>query len=78
MMSCAEAVRQLWSYLEDEVGSAERHRIGEHVDACRKCCGELDFLAALRQYLASSQLELPAGVSGRMERFLAELEGFRG
>jgi hypothetical protein len=78
MISCAEAIRQLWSYLEDEVDSVERQHIGEHIDACRKCCGELEFLTALRQQVANSQLELPADVRGRMEQFLVDLENSRG
>lgn len=78
MISCADAVRQLWSYLEDEVSDADRRRIAEHVEACRRCCGEIEFFAALRQHLANSQLKLPAEAGARLESFLAGLEDSRG
>ncbi|HEX2809971.1 MAG TPA: zf-HC2 domain-containing protein [Kineosporiaceae bacterium] len=75
MISCAEAVRQLWSYLDDEISAADRRLITEHVEACRKCCGEVEFLGELRRFVADTQLDLPQDVNVRMEAFLATLEG---
>lgn len=75
MISCAEAVRQLWGYLDDEVTAADRRLILEHVEACRKCCGEVEFLGELRRFVTDAQLRLPADVGVRMEAFLATLEG---
>jgi predicted anti-sigma-YlaC factor YlaD len=78
MISCAEAVRQLWSYLDDEISGADRRLIDEHIDACRKCCGEVEFLGELNRFVAGSQLELPPDVGIRMEAFLATMEGSHG
>lgn len=75
MISCAEAVRQLWSYLDDEVSTADRQLITQHIEACRKCCGEVEFLGDLRRFVADAELALPADVGVRMEAFLATLEG---
>jgi predicted anti-sigma-YlaC factor YlaD len=78
MISCAEAVRQLWSYLEDEVSTVDRQLVTEHLEVCRKCCGEVEFLGELRRFVASSELPMPPDVGARMEAFLATLEGSHG
>jgi hypothetical protein len=75
MISCAEAVRQLWGYLDNELSTADRRLITQHIDACRKCCAEVEFLGELRRFVADTRLELPPDVSVRMEAFLADLEG---
>jgi hypothetical protein len=75
MISCADAVRQLWGYLDDEISTADRELIREHIEACRRCCGEVEFLGELNRFVADAQLELPQDVSVRMEAFLATLEG---
>ena len=78
MIRCEDAVRELWSYVSDEATRVERHRIAEHLDACRRCCGELEFLTELRGFLASAGGHLPTDVEARMEAFLANLEGADG
>ncbi len=75
MIRCEDALRELWGYLCDEVTPERRARIQEHLDACRRCCGEIAFLGELRKVVASSSPELPADVGVRMEAFLATLEG---
>ena len=77
MIRCEDAVRALWGYLSGEVGAADRARIAEHLDACRRCCGELAFLDELRCFVAGAgaPVDLPADVGVRMEAFLATLEG---
>lgn len=78
MIDCAEAVRQLWDYLDGEVSAADRQLIAEHIEACRKCCGEVEFLGELGRFVAEAEVELPADVGVRMEAFLATLEGSSG
>ena len=53
MISCAEAVRQLWEYLDGVVGQAQSAVIEEHLRLCRRCCGEAEFAAELRTFLAA-------------------------
>jgi hypothetical protein len=78
MITCAQAVRQLWAYLEDEVGAEDRAKITEHLDVCRTCCGEVEFAQELRRFLgASPQIGLPDDVRLRMEAFLDGLGGGR-
>ena len=75
MIRCEDALRELWGYLFDELTPESRIRIAEHLDACRRCCGEIAFLGELRRVMAASEPELPADVGVRMEAFLATLEG---
>lgn len=77
MIRCEEAVRALWAYLSDEISAADRVRVVEHLEACRRCCGEVAFLGELRRFIAGAAAvpaELPPDVGARMEAFLAGLE----
>jgi mycothiol system anti-sigma-R factor len=71
VITCSEAVRRLWAYLEDEVSAADRAAIEAHLDVCRRCCGELEFAGELRAFLGrSAALQLPEEVRARMAAFL--------
>lgn len=74
MISCSEAVRQLWEYLDDDLGAGDRQRIQSHLALCRRCCGEAEFTDALRQLLRSSARPvLPDDVEHSLVRFLDTL-----
>ena len=76
MITCAEAVRQLWEYLDGVVEEADREAIEEHLSFCRRCCGELDFAEELRRFLARpDEPGLPPDVKARLLATLTELEG---
>lgn len=67
MISCAEAVRQLWDYLDGLVEEPQRVLVEEHLAFCRRCCGELEFAEELRGFLASrAPDELPPEVRARL------------
>ncbi len=53
MISCAQAVRQLWEYLDGAAGQAQSAAIEEHLSACKRCCGEAEFAGELRTFLAA-------------------------
>ena len=73
-MKCADAVRQLWDYLDEIVSPEDAERIEEHLSFCRGCCGELEFAKELRAFLASAAVEeIPADVKTRLEGFVQEL-----
>ena len=75
MITCAEAVRQLWEYLDGVVGETDRQAIEEHLSFCRRCCGELDFAEELRAFLAQpDEPDLPVDVKARLLATLNELE----
>lgn len=75
MIECAEAVRQLWGYLDDLVEPADRAAIDDHLSWCRRCCGELEFARELRRRLhQAADEEIPDGVLRRLHQTLEELE----
>ena len=74
MITCSEAVRQLWDYLDGVVEESQRELIEEHLGFCRRCCGELEFAEELRRFLASHAEDgLPPAVRARLETTLDEL-----
>jgi anti-sigma factor (TIGR02949 family) len=74
MITCAEAVRQLWDYLDGAVDDSQREQVEEHLAFCRRCCGELEFAEELRAFLTShAQDELPPDIHARLTATLDEL-----
>jgi mycothiol system anti-sigma-R factor len=75
MITCAEAVKQLWDYLDGIVEESQRGLIEEHLAFCRRCCGELEFAEELRSFLATNvEEEIPAEVRARLAATLEQLE----
>jgi anti-sigma factor (TIGR02949 family) len=75
MITCEEAVRQLWEYLEQDLAADDRGRVEAHLAFCRRCCGEAEFADALRELLRSSAgPELPSDVEARLGSFLDTIE----
>jgi mycothiol system anti-sigma-R factor len=76
LITCRQAVRQLWDYLDGLVEGAGREAIEEHLTFCRRCCGELAFAEELRRLLAEhgAQEEFPDEVRARLLATLADLE----
>ncbi len=76
MISCSEAVRQLWEYLDGTVGEIDRAALEEHLSRCRRCCAELEFAQEMRRFLAESAHEpIPADVMARFDATLEERGG---
>jgi len=75
VITCAEAVRQLWAYLDGVVDEPSREAIEEHLSFCRRCCGEVEFAEELRSFLAAQAAEeLPDDVRARLTATLEKLE----
>jgi anti-sigma factor (TIGR02949 family) len=74
LISCSDAVQQLWEYLDHAVSPADQEKIDRHLSFCRTCWGELEFATELRQFLVSQEAdELPPHVKARLERFMTGL-----
>ena len=74
MISCSDAVRQLWAYLDGSLDNGDRQAIEEHLDVCKRCCGEAEFAGELQTFLAShSGEELPSATRERLSSFLDQL-----
>jgi anti-sigma factor (TIGR02949 family) len=75
VISCSEAVAQLWEYLDDDLRGERRRDVEAHLTLCRRCCGEAEFTAALRALLRSSAgPDLPPDVEQHLVGFLENLE----
>ena len=48
LITCTEAVKQLWDYLDGALPDDDRAAIEEHLSFCRRCCGEVEFAEELR------------------------------
>lgn len=76
MISCSAAVQQLWEFIEGDLTTGDAARIEEHLNVCRRCCGELDFADELRRLLSgTASAGLPPEVATRMLMFLESIEG---
>ena len=74
MISCAEAVKELWEYLDGGLPEQDRAAIEEHLSFCRRCCGEVEFAQELRGFLAREAAEeIPDEVRARLIATLDEL-----
>jgi mycothiol system anti-sigma-R factor len=75
MITCAEAVKQLWEYLDGELSEQDRAAIEEHLSFCRRCCGEVEFAQELHGFLArEAAAEIPDEVRARLIATLDDLE----
>jgi mycothiol system anti-sigma-R factor len=75
MITCAEAVERLWSYLDGTLTGDDKASLEQHLGFCRVCCGEVEFAKELRGFLARSAAEeLPADVRARLIASLDEIE----
>ena len=75
MITCADAVRQLWEYLDGTVEADQREAIEEHLAFCRRCCGEAEFAHELRSFLAHyARDDVPPEALARLNATLEELE----
>jgi anti-sigma factor (TIGR02949 family) len=78
VISCTEAVRRLWQFLDGELESGEAQSVEDHLDECVTCCGELEFSRELRKLLdAQRTADLPVDVRERLERFVDHLDDVR-
>lgn len=74
MISCHEAVGQLWEYLDRTVDEVDRGRVEAHLNRCRRCCAEMEFAHELRRVLAQgADVDAPSDVLERLHHTLKEL-----
>jgi anti-sigma factor (TIGR02949 family) len=74
VISCAQAVRQLWEYLDGAAGPVQSAAIEDHLSACRRCCGEAEFAGELRTFLAAhADHDIPPQVHARLLAALGQI-----
>lgn len=71
MIDCTEAVRRMWAYLDHALERGPSEEFETHLDACQRCCGELEFSRHLKEMAASTGSEtLPDSLRRRIDLLL--------
>ncbi len=71
MIDCTEAVRRMWTYLDHTLERGLAEEFETHLDACQRCCGELEFSRHLKEMAASTGSEtLPDSLRRRIDLLL--------
>jgi anti-sigma factor (TIGR02949 family) len=76
--NCAEAIRELDLFLDDELSDEARASIRRHLEHCPGCLEAFDFQAELKQVVAAKcqNDEMPPDLLARIERcFDTDLDG---
>ncbi len=76
-MTCEQAVRQFFTYLDRALAGEEVRDLEAHVDACLACCDRLAFSRQLDTFVQSRlpDAPVPAGLEARVRRALADALG---
>ena len=74
MADCNETLRELETFLDDELSDGARQVIHSHLDGCPDCLQAFDFHAELRTVIATKchNDEMPAGLLSKIERCFGE------
>lgn len=51
MITCREAIEQLWAYIDGELEDTDSQAVAEHLEACRGCYPHYDFQRVFREFL---------------------------
>lgn len=71
MIDCPEAVRRMWAYLDNALERGPVEEFESHLEACQRCCGELEFSRHLKKMVAATSSEtLPDPLRRQIELLL--------
>ena len=71
MIDCPEAVRRMWAYLDHALERGPVEEFETHLEACQRCCGELEFSRHLKDMATASGSEtMPDALRRRIELLL--------
>jgi anti-sigma factor (TIGR02949 family) len=73
-MSCEQAMRQFFAYLDRALSGEPLALLDEHLKACLDCCDKLGFSRQLDAFVKSRLQDepLPEGIEARIRKRLAE------
>ena len=79
-LSCGEAVRQFFAYLDRALAGDPLEAVEQHLEACLDCCDRLRFSRSLDAFVKArlGQPPLPDGVEERIRRAIQGAGGARG
>jgi mycothiol system anti-sigma-R factor len=70
---CRQALTELFTYLDGEMGADERHQVAQHLDRCSDCLETFEFHHELRALIAQRcRTEAPESLK---DRILGAIEG---
>ncbi len=73
-ISCRQVAKDLQTFLDEETDDeSRRHRIAEHLEACRDCGLEADTYRAIKGALAQRAPEIDPATMERLRAFSADL-----
>ncbi len=76
MIDCREAVGRMWAYLSHGLEHRGTAELEEHLGACQRCCGELEFSRQLRDLVAQvDDARMPPAVRSRIDDLIATADG---
>ncbi len=69
-LTCSDAVRQFFAYLDGALAGGSLEALEEHLEACLNCCQKLDFSRKLDAFVKDRLGEepLPEGIEERIRR----------
>lgn len=72
-MSCADAQRRFFEYLDRALGGEDAEALEAHLEACLECCDRVQFSRRLDSFVRSRLGEAvqPPGLAERVQRSLA-------
>jgi anti-sigma factor (TIGR02949 family) len=71
-MTCEQAVRRFFGYLDRALAGEDLQDLEAHLDACLACCDRLAFSRELDAFVRARlpEAEVPAGLEARIRRAL--------
>jgi mycothiol system anti-sigma-R factor len=70
-MTCKEAVKNLYVFLDGEIAPARGRKLQKHLEECRRCCQKFEFEKALKAFIKEKAVQAP--VPRSLQRNLAAL-----
>ena len=72
-MSCEQAMRQFYAYLDRALSGEQLSELNDHLKACLDCCDKLQFSRQLDDFVKSrlGDDQLPEGIETRIRKELA-------
>jgi anti-sigma factor (TIGR02949 family) len=76
-MTCEQAVRQFFTYLDRALAGEELQDLEAHLDACLACCDRLAFSRQLDAFVRTRlpDAPVPEALEARVRRALADARG---
>ncbi len=75
-MTCEEAVKQLYEYLDKELDPSSSAQIDKHLDLCRLCCSRFEFELSMKNLIHENcfQDRAPSLLKEKILRQLSHLD----